>query len=386
MLRYLLVFSIYVLCVLFECNAQNEIKACIIQVENGKVYLDATSSNVRVGDVLSVRSTAGYMIHPVTKKKIAKEGEIIADLEIKEIYSEYSIASIYPETAISKLKAGMYASMPELPQEMLDESVEENVTEDLLLKKPLTADGIMNRYLEVTGLNKMVGKSFSLDKEVYYMDRKKSRNFSISLMVEPQSKKLLYKGQDKKNLENIVYALNGTESRLGFYSAVSKIKETFANELFSSLSDPFSLKRFVGMRRVNLCGSKYVDGEMCTGVEFCGEKYNDRIRYYFSDTTGYLLLEEKEGVFAFESWSLLGLDKDKDGLFSCEVKHSGYRQFGDLLLASNKHIIISGTSLKGNIEYQEILYNVTFGNVMFGSSLSKDGVKQILKEMRKNKK
>ena len=72
MLRHFLVFSICVLCGLFECNAQNEIKACILQVENGKVYLDVTSSKVKIGDVLSVRSAAGYMIHPVTKKKNSK--------------------------------------------------------------------------------------------------------------------------------------------------------------------------------------------------------------------------------------------------------------------------------------------------------------------------
>lgn len=114
MVRNLLVFSICVLLSILKCNAQDEIKACIIQIENGKVYLDVTAPNAKKGDVFSVRSTAGYMIHPVTKKKIPKEGEILADLEVSEIHSEYSIASIYPESAISKLKVGMYASMPEV--------------------------------------------------------------------------------------------------------------------------------------------------------------------------------------------------------------------------------------------------------------------------------
>ena len=385
MLRFFSVFSVYIFLGILGCYAQDEIKACIIQIENGKAYLDVTIPKVKIGDVLSVRSEAGYMIHPITKKKIMKEGEILADLEIIEVKKEYSIASIYPENVTSKIKTGMIASMPELKEEMLNEfaETEEDVTEDITLKKPLTAYGIINRYLEVTGLSKMVGKSFSLDKEEFYMDGKKSQKYSISLMVEPKGRKLLYKRQNKeKDFENFVYALNEAENWHGIYRLVRKINDEYANELFSDLSDPFSLKRFVGIRKSALCGNKYVDGEMCTGVEICGKNYNDRIRYYFSDTTGYLLLEEREGVFAFEIGGKLGLKQDE--VSSCEVRHSGYKRFNDLLLSYNKHVIISGTSLKRNIEYQEKLYNVTFGNVMFGSSLSKDGVKQILKEMKKN--
>jgi len=114
MVRNFLVFNVCMLLGILGCNAQDEIKACIIQIENGKIYLDVTAPKTKIGDVLSVRSAAGYMVHPVTKKKIMKEGEILADLEITEIHSEYSVANIYPENAISKLKVGMYASMPEV--------------------------------------------------------------------------------------------------------------------------------------------------------------------------------------------------------------------------------------------------------------------------------
>ena len=114
MVRNFLVFNVCMLLGILGCNAQEEIKACIVQIEKGKIYLDVTTPKAKIGDVLSVRSAAGYMVHPVTKKKIMKEGEILADLEITEIHSEYSVASIYPENAISKLKVGMYASMPEV--------------------------------------------------------------------------------------------------------------------------------------------------------------------------------------------------------------------------------------------------------------------------------
>ena len=69
--------------------------------------MDVTSPKVVVGDVLSVYSDAGYIIHPVTKKKIKKEGSIIADLEIIEVNNDYSVATIYPEDAIKKLKLGV---------------------------------------------------------------------------------------------------------------------------------------------------------------------------------------------------------------------------------------------------------------------------------------
>ena len=55
-------------------KAQQVIQGYIISIEDNKVYLDVTSPKVVVGDVLSVYSDAGYIIHPVTKKKIKKEG------------------------------------------------------------------------------------------------------------------------------------------------------------------------------------------------------------------------------------------------------------------------------------------------------------------------
>lgn len=127
MVRFL-VFSVCVLLGVLECDAQKEIKACIIQLERGRAYLDATAPNAKKGDVFSVRSAAGYMIHPVTKKKIMKEGDILADLEIIEVHSEYSIASIYPENAISKLKVGMYATMPEVSTADIEKTTEKPYT------------------------------------------------------------------------------------------------------------------------------------------------------------------------------------------------------------------------------------------------------------------
>ena len=54
-------------------KAQQVIQGYVISIEDNKAYLDVTSPKIAVGNVLSVYSDAGYIIHPVTKKKIKKE-------------------------------------------------------------------------------------------------------------------------------------------------------------------------------------------------------------------------------------------------------------------------------------------------------------------------
>lgn len=68
-----LLFNIYIGVTLLA-QAQGVIQSYIISIENGKVYLDITVPKAQVGDVLSVYEKAGYIVHPVTKKKIKKEG------------------------------------------------------------------------------------------------------------------------------------------------------------------------------------------------------------------------------------------------------------------------------------------------------------------------
>lgn len=110
-MKRMVFFLMFVLVCTFMSQAQNGIKSYILQIEGDKAYLDVYAPLVKVGDVLSVYEDGGVMIHPVTQKKIKKEGRIIADLEILEIQDEYSVASIYPAEAVSRLKVGMMASM-----------------------------------------------------------------------------------------------------------------------------------------------------------------------------------------------------------------------------------------------------------------------------------
>lgn len=97
-------FIVYISILFSLVSNGQEIKSYIINVEDGKVYLDITSTKAKVGDVFSIHEEAGYMLHPVTKKKIKKEGTIFADLEIVEVHKEYSVATIFPEDAVKKNK------------------------------------------------------------------------------------------------------------------------------------------------------------------------------------------------------------------------------------------------------------------------------------------
>jgi len=93
--------------------AQTKEKGYIIEIEGTSVYVDYTSKDVKVGDRLQVMSVPKVMVHPVTKEKIVKEGEVIATLEITEVQDGYSVAGrIYPGNAIAKISVGQKVFMP----------------------------------------------------------------------------------------------------------------------------------------------------------------------------------------------------------------------------------------------------------------------------------
>ncbi len=82
-------------------------KGYIMEIEGSSVYLDFNASEVTVGERVQVVSDPKTMIHPVTKEKIVKAGELIATLEITEVQSNYSVAGkIFPANALAQLKVG----------------------------------------------------------------------------------------------------------------------------------------------------------------------------------------------------------------------------------------------------------------------------------------
>jgi hypothetical protein len=82
-------------------------KGYIVEIDENSVMVDYTSKDVKVGDRLQVMSEPKTMIHPVTKKKIVKDAEVIATLEITDTQEDYSVAGkVFPPNAIEKIKAG----------------------------------------------------------------------------------------------------------------------------------------------------------------------------------------------------------------------------------------------------------------------------------------
>lgn len=82
-------------------------KGYIMEIEGSSVYLDYNASEVTVGERVQVVSDSKTMIHPITKEKIVKSGELIATLEITEVKSNYSVAGkIFPANALAQLKVG----------------------------------------------------------------------------------------------------------------------------------------------------------------------------------------------------------------------------------------------------------------------------------------
>lgn len=353
-------------------NAQDAVQSYIINIENGKAYLDITSSTIKVGDVLSIREETGYMVHPITKKKIKKEGKILADLEIIEVYDEYSIATIYPEEAINKIKTGMLATMPALPNNYAEESKKHN-QEEQIPTSISSADGIVERYLQVTGLNKWINKNilppfYKKEQLSYTTTKGKKETSNIYSAFDLSSKKLFIKHNIPKDNFFIAYskvfAVNGHEGWARFKKRKTiKLKSKQITNIWSKLSDIFALQIYDAYKwERKLIGEKIIKGQKSTGVMFTFKgligdmKKSISITQYFNDSTG--LISYSESSLGMQSESL------------------AYKQFGDLLLSSKTINIYA----KGKIKQEEIiLQEMCFDCPLDNSLFSKEGVKNAFK-------
>jgi curli biogenesis system outer membrane secretion channel CsgG len=87
--------------------AQKGNSGVILNIEGSKIYVDVTSQSTKLHDVFNVYSEGGYFIHPVTKKRIKKDQEIIGKLEIVSTHPEYSEAIPIPQQSIKRMQTGM---------------------------------------------------------------------------------------------------------------------------------------------------------------------------------------------------------------------------------------------------------------------------------------
>ena len=303
MKRFFLVFNVCILLGILECNAQNEIKACIVQIEKGKIYLDVTAPKTKIGDVFSVRSAAGYMVHPVTKKKIMKEGEILADLEITEIHSEYSVASIYPENAISNMKVGMVASMPEVLEEVSNDVVMGNVKNNGLNTKPVfrTPSDVIRWHHECTGIGKFMNENSCalLEEKIITEQNKKGKIESTvhsTVIIHPSFQKGYVKTNVKlaaigRDLEySLTQVVNGNigweKINKGKTKEMKEKRLVQMKEALQSGPGQYLTNRYT----IQLLGHQYIDNKECIGIRIEDMKEGDIIKNFYDLGSGLLVV------------------------------------------------------------------------------------------------
>lgn len=349
-------------------EAQNMIQSYVINIENGKVCLDITAPKVKTGDVLSIREDAGYMVHPVTKKKIKKEGAILADLEIVELHGEYSVATIYPEEAAKRIKIGMVAEMPELPQGYTN-ALPDNGEDEELQMIPTDADGIVGRYLRAIGLDEEKTSnhfpSFYVKGSASCITTKDkvytTRDFYA---CDWAAKKMHIAHIASKKIYNNVSVLNGNEGWWGLAQGmVGKYKASVVAELWKVFNDKtiFDLTVFDAKSwQRALGGKKMIKGKQCTGVVFTAIKKGNKETFYFDDASGLPVLAERDGS---------------------ETNFLEYRTFGDLVLCSKQQTIYFGELAKKS-RLKEITFTiqeVCFDCPLNDSLFTKEGAKQAFK-------
>ena len=272
--------SVLMLLGLLEVCAQNTIRSYVLQIEGNKIYLDVTAPVVKKGDVLSVYSEAGYIIHPVTKKKIPKEGEILVDLEIIEIKNEYSVASVYPENAISKIKEGMVAIMPKIREEVANTDVLVNVDTSKSNLKPVfnTPADVIMWHRERSGYNNLKNTDSCaclIENVVTQLNKKGKIQYTLHSVVIVQA--LSQKGYVKSNVKMeimgpdinttsicVVNGNNGWEKTNGGKTKIMKVSRL--NEMKKALQDPLNDVYLNNRYNNQLLGCQYVEDKYCVGI------------------------------------------------------------------------------------------------------------------------
>lgn len=348
-------------------DAQEMIESYVINIEDGKAYLDITAPKAKVGDVLSIREKVEDMVHPKTKKKIKRVGKIIADLEIIEMYEEYSVATIYPPEIISKIEVGMIAEMPELPAGAEKNDATEDVTDEPQTIVPTDAEGIVNRFLQVTNIDRRLIKKevpFSVRRSESFTNAKGKLITAQQFYAFDMEARKVYMSQvaSKAGYDNLL-VINGNEGWFGFYKTVSKlatkrIKESWENIEYGHVLD---LNVFDGSKfQYRLGGKREVRGKQCTGVVFTSFKSSETTKtYYFDDATGLIALV---------------VQGNSDNYYT------EYRDFGGMTLCYKQQVIYKGEFAKRirerNITLQEVCLDCPLDYSLF----TKEGAKRAFKK------
>ncbi len=293
-MKKIFLLSIFLLGIFSNILGQSSTQGYIIAIEGEHIFIDLKAPSVSVGNILSAFSDGGYMTHPVTKKKIKKEDELLAQMRILEIQDSYSVATAIPKDAISKLKPGMKVQLSEISKQI------DNQITDVIPTAPKNkvsnADDIIKRYLKITGLYKLEAKDLSqtyLMKVLQVLHDAKGKSIvrNFTTIASPATKQI-YRLASLENAQ-VALIINGA-------TGWSKVK--FSNKLLGS--------RIVTMRPkdvnnalTNINWLSYIscnenvytyaltethirNGITYMGVELTDKQNGKKILVYFDEKTG----------------------------------------------------------------------------------------------------
>ena len=101
------VLLIALLAMVCEISFAQSSQGYIINIENDAVYVDLSSPNVKVGDLVGVYVRSGYATDPVTGRRVRKPDELKAKLKISSVHQGYSLAYPVERVSVGALKTGM---------------------------------------------------------------------------------------------------------------------------------------------------------------------------------------------------------------------------------------------------------------------------------------
>lgn len=286
------------------------IKGCIISIEDNKAYLDVTAPDVQVGDVLSVYTEGGYIIHPITKKKIQKEGDVLANLEIVDTKSEYSVATISPEGAFQKIEVGMFARMSESASEMRRrmkrEGLQTSEIENSFSEAPenfSTADEVLEWHFRSTGLDRLENipfKSYLIETNITQKNEKgrvlSSAHLTKIADVPTNSvyvKNIMKLG--RMDISSISVVNNGSTGWIRTGKKPKQMKAKMIPLYLTKINYKDELLCAKDIYSRTLCGERFIDGKTCIGIEFINWKTGETVKSYFDKTNGLLVAKSEKG-------------------------------------------------------------------------------------------
>lgn len=289
--------SLFFLSILSNILGQSSTQGYIIAIENEHIFIDLKAPNVSVGNILSAFAYGGYMIHPVTKKKIKKEDELLAQMRILEIQDSYSVATPIPKDAISKLKPGMKVQLSEITSPIDNQS--SNVLSILPNKKAYSsADDIIKRYLKVTGLYKLEAKDLSQTylmkaQQVLHDAKGKTIVRDFTTIASPATKQIYRLASlEKAQVALIINGVTGW-SKVKFNNKSIFIGARIATMKPKDVDNALANINWLGYISCNeniytyaLADTRIRNGIVYMGVELTDKQNGKKVIAYFDEKTG----------------------------------------------------------------------------------------------------